>query len=75
MADEREQQEAKDKHYETMGRLETLRADVRNEITDIINRYYERVPSDNIYEREERGYIRDDLLRVQNRIDDLIKDL
>ncbi|OGE88368.1 MAG: hypothetical protein A3J07_01045 [Candidatus Doudnabacteria bacterium RIFCSPLOWO2_02_FULL_49_13] len=75
MADEQEQQQAKDRHYETMGRLETLRSDVYNEIRAIINRYYERVPADNIYEREERGFIRDELRRVQTRIDETINGL
>ena len=75
MADEQEQSEARDKHSENMRRLENLRDDVRNEITNIINRYYDRVPSDLAYERDERGYIRNDLNSVQRRIDETINAL
>lgn len=75
MADEQEQGEAREKHEDTMRRLQKLREDVKDEITSVINRYYERVPSDNIYEREERGYIQNDLRRVQRRIDETINGL
>ena len=75
MADEREQQEARQKHDDNMRRLENLRDAVRDEITGVINRYYDRVPSDLIYEREERGYLRDDLRAVQRRIDETINSL
>lgn len=75
MADEREQEEAKQKHDETMRRLQNLRDNVRDEITDIINRYYDDPPNDLIYEREERGKIQDSLRAVQRRIDETINSL
>lgn len=75
MADEKEQQEASDRHYDAMTRLQNLRDDVRTEITGIIDRYYDRVPSDDAYERDDRGYIRDDLRKVQRRIDETINSL
>ncbi len=75
MADENEQREASDKHSDTMKRLENLRDDVAAEITGIIDRYYDKVPSDLTYEQEDRGYMRDDLKKVQNRIDETIDSL
>ena len=75
MADEQEQNQARENHEQSMRRLQTLRTDLNTELTDIINRYYDRVPSDNIYEREERGYLRDDLRRVQRRIDETLDEL
>lgn len=75
MADEQEQREASDNHYRSMSRLENLRSDVYNEIKAIIDDYYDRIPSDLIYEREERGYLRDRLRSVQNRIGETIDGL
>ncbi len=75
MADEQEQRDAREKHDRNMSRLQTLRDDVRGEISDIIDRYYERIPSDMAYARDESGYIIDDLRRVQRRIDETIENL
>jgi hypothetical protein len=72
MADEKEQNEAREKHESSMRRLQNLREDIKVEISNVINRYYESVPSDSIYEQEERGHIKDDLRRVQRRIDETI---
>ena len=75
MADEQEQKDASKRHYDVMTRLQTLRSDVQQQISGIINRYYDRVPSDLKYERDDRGYIRDDLRQVQRRIDETINNL
>lgn len=75
MADENEQEEAGKKHRDTMARLETLRSNVGTEISGIIDRYFDRTPADLAYERDERGYIKDDLRRVQSRIDETINNL
>jgi len=75
MANDREQQQAKDKHYRSMGRLQDLRRDIDAELNRIINHYYDQVPSDLAYETEERGYLREDLRKIQNWIDDTLSNL
>ena len=75
MADEQEQAEAASKHRDTMARLQTLRSDVTADITEVIDRYFDLIPNDLVYERDDRGYIRDDLRRIQSRIDETINSL
>ena len=74
MADEQEQQEARDKHDATLKRLRDLRAGVDERINQIIDANY-NYPPDLIYEREERERIRDDLRNVQRRIHETIDEL
>ena len=75
MADEEDQREARDKHLETIDRLGTLRSDLYSEMTAIMNDNDQTVPSDLIYEREERGRIRNDLRRLVDRINRTIDGL
>lgn len=75
MADEEEQREAQERHSESMRRLQGLRDDVRDGLTGIVNRYYDRRMDDAAEERAIRGQVRDELRSVQRRIDETIDSL
>ena len=69
MADEAEQQQARDRHYDAMRYFQELRTDVDNVLNDTINRHYDYPPADLEAERVERDKLRSDLREIQARID------
>ena len=73
MADERE--DAREKHSDTMRRLENLRDDMHRIISDVINKFYEYPPDTLDGVRTEQGRIREYLHDARNRIDSLIDEL
>lgn len=68
---QRTREEARRKHDDTIGRLRDLRTALDFLVNQIIDNH-SSYPSDLEYERQERGYIRDGLVRVQRRIDETI---
>ena len=75
MADERERQEASDRHYSAMRDLQNMRDDVAGILNDTINRHYDFPPDDLEGERAEREKLRQDLREVQQRIDRTLRGL
>ena len=75
MANEQEQREGQDRRGESMRRLQGLRDNVRDDLTGIVNRYYDRRMDDASEEKGIRGQVRDELRSVQRRIDETIDSL
>jgi hypothetical protein len=70
-----EREEAREKHSDTMRRLENLRDDVKGIISDAINKFFDYPPETLDGVRTEQGRIREYLHDARNRIDSVINEL
>ena len=73
MADE--QQEIKDRHFQTMKYLQEMRDDVKRILQDTIDRHYDFPATDSAGETAERTKLKADLREVQRRIDRTLQGL
>ena len=71
MADDFNQHDAENRHYEQMRRLK----DVRDALTRELDFYYDYVPKGESEEREARLNLRDRLASARDRLDGLVRDL
>jgi hypothetical protein len=72
MADEREEQEARDRQDRTLAELRDLRNDADQRIVKIIDDQNNRSMNDLDEERKQREWVRGELSSLQRRIDDAL---